>query len=33
MVSTTDPSTVNVGFQDWSHYFFIQVAPQLSLQG
>jgi hypothetical protein len=27
------PTAVNLGFLDWSRYFFIQVAPQLSSQG
>jgi hypothetical protein len=27
------PTAVNLGFLDRSHYFFIEVAPQLSSQG
>jgi hypothetical protein len=27
------PTAVNLGFLDRSHYFFIQVAPQLSSRG
>jgi hypothetical protein len=27
------PTAVNLGFLDWSRYFFIQVAPQLSSRG
>jgi hypothetical protein len=27
------PAAVNLSFQDWSCYFFIQVAPQLSSRG
>jgi hypothetical protein len=27
------PTAVNLGFLDWSCYFFIQVAPQLSSRG
>jgi hypothetical protein len=27
------PMAVNLGFLDWSRYFSIQVAPQLSSQG
>jgi hypothetical protein len=27
------PLAVNLSFQDWSRYFFFQVAPQLSSQG
>jgi hypothetical protein len=27
------PTTINLGFLDWSCYFFIQVAPQLSSRG
>jgi hypothetical protein len=27
------PMAVNLGFLDWSRYYFIQVAPQLSSRG
>jgi hypothetical protein len=33
MVSVTDPYGHNLGFVDWSHYSFFQVAPQLYSQG
>jgi hypothetical protein len=33
MVSVTDPYGCNLGFLDWSCYFFFQAAPQLYSQG
>jgi hypothetical protein len=33
VVSVTDPYGRIVGFQDRSHYFFFQVAPQLYSRG
>jgi hypothetical protein len=27
------PTAVNLGFLDWSRYFFIQIAPHLSSRG
>jgi hypothetical protein len=29
VVSAADPYDRNLGFSDWSRYFFFQVAPQL----
>jgi hypothetical protein len=33
VVSATDPPVVSLGFLDRSHYYFFQVAPQLSSRG
>jgi hypothetical protein len=33
VVSATDPTAVDLGFLDQSHYFSIQVVPQLSSRG
>jgi hypothetical protein len=33
VVSTTDPYGCNLSFLDWSHYYFLQAAPQLYSRG
>jgi hypothetical protein len=33
VVSMTDPYGRILGFLDWNHYFFFQVAPHLYSQG
>jgi hypothetical protein len=33
VVTATNPFGRNLGFLDWSRYFFFQVAPQLYSQG